>query len=66
MKELDILFERFLERHECELRSGQWAELEALLGEEDDRIWAWVQSGRGPAAAGPDYQSLIDALRGGA
>ena len=66
MKELDLLFEGFLERHESELRGGQWSELEALLGEEDDRIWAWVQSARGPGTDHADYQALIDALRGGA
>ncbi len=64
MKELDVLFEKFLEHHADELRSGQWEELEALLDEEDDRIWAWVQSAQGPTNNDTDYQALIDALRG--
>lgn len=43
MKELDVLLEAFLANEEANLRAGDWPELEALLNEEDDRIWHWVQ-----------------------
>ena len=42
MKELDVLLESFLEREQRALRLGAWPELEALLAEEDDRIWDWL------------------------
>jgi succinate dehydrogenase flavin-adding protein (antitoxin of CptAB toxin-antitoxin module) len=43
MKELDVLLEDFLARHEQELMAGGWPELETLLYSEDDLVWDWLQ-----------------------
>ena len=43
MKELDVLFERFILDHREALERGQWPELEGLLLAEDDRLWDWLQ-----------------------
>ena len=59
MKELDILFERFLEAHKTALANGEWPELEALLNEEDDRLWDWFQGHQPPV----EYAALVTAIR---
>ena len=43
MKELDLLFDGFVESHASELDTGAWPELEALLQTEDDQLWDWIQ-----------------------
>ena len=61
MKELDVLLEAFLERQDAALRNGEWLQLESFLGEEDDRIWDWIQLTQTPESR--EYQSLVHALR---
>jgi succinate dehydrogenase flavin-adding protein (antitoxin of CptAB toxin-antitoxin module) len=58
MKELDVLLESFIAREQEALRSGCWTEFEALLDEEDDRIWQWVLA---PETC-EDYPELIRAI----
>ena len=43
MKELDVLLESFLEQNQQALEGGSWPEFEALLHNEDDVFWIWVQ-----------------------
>jgi len=43
MKELDVLLESFLEQNQQILESGSWPEFEALLNNEDDVLWTWLQ-----------------------
>ena len=45
MKELDVLFEAFFETQAEFLLEGAWPELEVLLKQEDDVLFAWI-SGR--------------------
>ena len=60
MKELDVLLERFLERQEACLASGDWPELEALLDTEDDQLWEWM---RDPSARGVGpYRRLLESI----
>jgi succinate dehydrogenase flavin-adding protein (antitoxin of CptAB toxin-antitoxin module) len=58
MKELDVLLETFIARQEDALAQGRWPELEALLEEEDDRIWQWVLA---PETCS-EFRGLIDAI----
>ena len=60
MKELDVLFERFLERQSAELSAGGWPQLEELLAQEDDVLFDWV-SGRN-LPGNPGMLKLIDTL----
>ena len=63
MKELDVLLESFLEQNQQALKSGSWPELEALLRNEDDVFWTWVQY--------PDhrdavvYRGVLERIRNG-
>ena len=50
MKELDLLLERFIERHGEALTDGHWPELETLLETEDDLLWDWLQNPAAPRA----------------
>ena len=43
MKELDLLLESFLEQNQQPLERGSWPEFEALLHNEDDVFWTWLQ-----------------------
>ena len=61
MKELDVLLESFLERHHDKLARGGWPELEALLANEDNTLWDWLQ---GKDSGQPvNSKTLIDAIR---
>ncbi len=63
MKELDILLERFITKHQQSLSQGSWPELEALLQSEDDLLWDWLQD---PASAAESpYYALLRQIRGG-
>jgi len=62
MKELDLLLERFVDRHGEALSAGQWPELESLLDTEDDTLWDWLQDPTAPAAAA--FRPLLDRIRG--
>jgi antitoxin CptB len=64
MKELDVLLQRFLTENEQQLVEGAFPEFEALLGSEDDRIWAWVQHPDLPDAG--RYGKLLGIIRNGA
>jgi antitoxin CptB len=62
MKELDVLLDRFVDRHEAGLANGAWPGFEQLLAFEDDLLWDCVQDpGRASAAAHAD---LLSAIRG--
>ncbi len=43
MKELDVLLESFLEQNQQTLEHGSWPVFEALLHNEDDVFWTWLQ-----------------------
>lgn len=63
MKELDVLLEAFLAKHEESLKSGAWAEFETLLDEEDNQLWDFLQK---PERNGTcQFAPLIDAIRRG-
>jgi len=61
MKELDLLLERFIDRHSDALSAGQWPELENLLELEDDRLWDWLQNPAAPDASA--YRELLEWIR---
>ena len=63
MKELDILLERFIDKHQQSLAAGSWPELEALLHTEDDVLWDWFQDSTAPGAT--PYQELLEQIRRG-
>jgi len=61
MKELDLLLERFIDKHRDALCAGQWPELETLLELEDDRLWDWLQN---PAVSDASaYRELLEWIR---
>lgn len=64
MKELDVLLEAFLAGQDAALRNGEWPQFESFLGEEDDRIWHWIQFSIAPEPG--EYMPLIRELRCGA
>ena len=61
MKELDVLFEAFLEKQAMQLSEGAWPELEELLVLEDDVLFDWI-SGR-DLPSDPAVLKLIDSLK---
>ena len=62
MRELDLLFERFLARNFDALDDGQLQALERLLAEPDQDILAWLSQG----ATAPDaHRDIVDILRAG-
>lgn len=61
MKELDVLLERFLAQETDRLDRGDWPGFEALLEQEDDVLWDWVQAPHSPAAA--EFRELLEHLR---
>jgi succinate dehydrogenase flavin-adding protein (antitoxin of CptAB toxin-antitoxin module) len=61
MKELDVLLERFLDRHAGPLAEGRWPEFEALLQTEDDLLWDWLQDPNASASAA--YRELLEQIR---
>jgi antitoxin CptB len=63
MKELDVLLEDFLARHDQNLTAGCWPELESLLAQEDDLLWDWLQQPAREQAA--PYHELLHKIRRG-
>jgi succinate dehydrogenase flavin-adding protein (antitoxin of CptAB toxin-antitoxin module) len=63
MKELDVLLEDFLARHEQELMAGGWPELETLLYSEDDLVWDWLQQPASKQAA--PFRDVLQIIRSG-
>lgn len=63
MKELDVLFERFIVAHDRALGENAWPELEELLRHEDDTLWDWLQNPDSPGAE--PYQKLLTRIRYG-
>jgi len=63
MKELDVMLERFLARHEQQLNAGAWPELETLLQAEDDRLWDWLLHPDQPD--GLQFNELLHGIRDG-
>ncbi len=64
MKELDVLLEAFLEKHQDGLKAGRWGQLEDFLDQEDDLIWCWLQRRKKPDSR--KFVLLIDSIRDGA
>jgi len=62
MKELDVLFSRFVESQSLALQGKAWPELEQLLACEDDQLWVWVQK---PVLASREYQQLLTVINHG-
>lgn len=61
MKELDILLERFIDRHEEALSKGAWPQLENMLMAEDDVLWDWLQD---PSATNNDqFRGMLVEIR---
>jgi antitoxin CptB len=60
MKELDVLFEAFLDKQAESLLAGNWPQLEQLLSQEDDVLFDWI-SGR-DLPADPEVLMLIKAV----
>ena len=63
MKELDVLLERFIDANNEFLAQGGFPELEALLQNEDDVLWDWLQQPDRALAA--PYQALLERMRHG-
>ncbi len=63
MKELDVLLESFLRQNLQALESGSWPEFEALLHNEDDVFWIWVQFPDHRDAV--DYRGILEQIRHG-
>ena len=63
MKELDILLESFIQRNQQTLKDGSWPELEALLRNEDDVLWDWIQQPASPEAE--TYRGVLEEIRHG-
>ena len=61
MKELDILLERFIDKHRETLANSAWPEFEDLLNTEDDVLWDWFQDSSNPDAA--PYRDLLEHIR---
>ena len=64
MKELDVLLEAFISNNYDQLEQGGYPQLEALLNEQDDEIWSWIQCLTRPDS--PAYQKLIETIKHGA
>lgn len=60
MKELDVLFESFLEQQAEALGSGGWPELDELLEQEDDVLFDWISGRNRPTD--PALLNLIETL----
>ena len=63
MKELDLLLESFLEQNKQALSGGSWPEFEALLQNEDDVFWTWVQ--RPDHLDAVAYRDILERIRHG-
>ena len=60
MKELDVLFESFLEQQAEALGNGEWPELDELLEQEDDVLFDWISGRNRPTD--PAILKLIETL----
>lgn len=60
MKELDVLLERYFNRHHETASPEDRAAFSRLLEREDPEIWLWIV---GQAAAPAEFAHVIDALR---
>ncbi|NNL96491.1 MAG: succinate dehydrogenase assembly factor 2 [Xanthomonadales bacterium] len=61
MKELDVLFEAFLEKHQQALAEGAFPDLESFLANEDDQLWDWLQLSRTPPR--DEWAELVAQMR---
>jgi antitoxin CptB len=60
MKELDVLFERFIQNEQDALEQGSWPELESLLALEDDQLWDFIQ--KPGCAEAREFRDLLNNL----
>ncbi len=63
MKELDLLLESFLMQNKQSLERGSWPEFEALLHNEDDVFWIWVQNPQHKDAM--KFRSILKRIQSG-
>ena len=61
MKELDVLLDAFVRKNADILMLGNWPELEALLSQEDDVLWDWIQNPDHSAAS--EFHLLLSRIR---
>lgn len=62
MRELDVLLERWLQRHWPNATPDRRQAFEALLECEDDRLWAWLTGREHPGTLA--LAALVDELLG--
>jgi len=60
MKELDVLFERYLAHRLAQAPPAEQQQLAQLLEREDPEIWQWVMQ---QAPVPPEFADVINALR---
>lgn len=60
MKELDVLLERYYDRHYETADAGEQAAFARLLDHEDPEIWLWVVGSAAPPA---EFEHVIARLR---
>jgi antitoxin CptB len=61
MREMDMLLERWLDRHYTDASLQTKASFTALLQTEDDVLWDWLMGNGAPVE--PERALLIDAIR---
>ena len=64
MKELDVVLNRWLDRHGESATVGQLALFERLLESEDSDLWPWMLGRSAPADA--ELRALVDDIRAAA
>ena len=64
MKELDVVLNRWLDRHAESATPQELALFERLLETEDSELWPWVLGRSAPADA--ELKALVDELRAAA
>jgi antitoxin CptB len=61
MRELDQLFERYLDRRWSAADAGERSAFERLLACEDDRLWRWFLGHE--TTDDPDLHALVERIR---
>jgi antitoxin CptB len=60
MKELDVLFERYLARHYARAPAAERERFARLLEREDPELWSWLLGGQAPP---PDFVDVVERIR---